>query len=244
MYKKYKLKQKKKKLTSYYIIILIIIFSIFSATGYALLSDNMKISGFANLKSTDKPDGEYCNSTYTWKNKDSWGSPGKYTYQVEINITNLDKDYMAGEDSNLEFKIGIGNSDFIPWDSTATYNIWQAESVTAEDNFIIIKFKPDVVWWSLGTDLTLYPMIGLSSENSSIIITSIYLNGKLCTDITNGISATSSYNSSNELETNTFDTNDSSNNELIIDSNANINSDTSSTIENSESTNNEIEKNP
>ena len=87
-------------------------------------------------------------------------------------------------------------------------------------------------------------MFCLENDNSAVIITSLSLNGKLCTDLSTETSTTNLYNSSNELETNTFDTNDSSNNELIIDSNANINSDTSSTIENSESTNNEIEKNP
>lgn len=243
MYKKYKLKQKKKKLTSYYIIILIIIFSIFSATGYALLSDNMKISGSANLKSTDKPDGEYGKSTFTWKNTNNWGSPGSYTYQLGIDITNLDEDLYANQ-SELEIRITFANSDFKPWDSVSSYNIWQADTITYENNVLIIKFKSESIWFPIGTVLTLYPMFCLENDNSAVIITSLSLNGKLCTDLSTETSTTNLYNSSNELETNTFDTNDSSNNELIIDSNANINSDTSSTIENSESTNNEIEKNP
>lgn len=199
MSKKYKLKRKRKNLISYYVIIIIIVFSIFSATGYALFSDNLKISGTANIKDSggDDPELEYGNSTYTWDASVSWGEPGNYTFSVPITIKNLDKDYCYGQTNDpndiIVVKISFINDNFIPWESMNSYSIWQAKTIEYVDGELVLTYTESNSWWTIGTESTLYLQLCFNiddcymdpSQLDLVGVKSVSLNGKLCTDVTN-----------------------------------------------------------
>jgi len=127
--KKYKIRKKKNLISPYYIFFAFTLLSLVLSTGYAFLSDNLNISGYATFStSTNVQPGI---STYSYSLLNTWANAsGGMTYQIEIIFNNLDGDIDPWQ---ISFDVPDG---FL-----VTSNIWQASSVTLSGNTVTIKAK-------------------------------------------------------------------------------------------------------
>jgi len=131
MARKYKIKKRKKIVNPYLIFLALAVSLIFVSSGYAFLTDNLKINGTVSFGkiSEDSGEYEYGNSTYSYNLVSTWPSEsGGKAYQIELPVTNLDGDIVSWE---ISFDVPDGYS--------STSDIWQAQSITYSDNTVTIK---------------------------------------------------------------------------------------------------------
>ena len=177
MFKKYKIKKRKKSVNPYHIFVIFAIALLFVSYGYSYLSDNMTITGKANILAKSSEDIEYGNSTYKWKLAYNWqNGDGSYVYAMQIDITNLDEDYKA--DKGIVVSFDLPDSCIIT--DLTNINIWQAESFSLEGNTLTVNFKPSSSWLPMGETLTLYPHLYFSKEVTPTI-TNLTFAGKRAT---------------------------------------------------------------
>lgn len=173
--KKYKIRKRRKLISPYVIFALFAISMLLVSTGYALFNEKLNIVGQANfLESTPYEPG---NSIYSYVDNGDWPNPdGTYTYGIKIIIKNLD-DTIS---NNLEIAFDLPEG-FV-YDSSSSYNIWQADSCTFSNNRLTIKFKSFASYFGQGDTLTIWPQLKFESENvPEEIITNLTINGKLAT---------------------------------------------------------------
>lgn len=177
MFKKYKIKKRKKTIPLYYIFVLVIILTLSMSYAYAYLSDSVKISGTANILPEGSGDSEeeYGNSTYSWSMQGNWESTGSWTYNLVINITNMDYDFAGDTQIEISFDLPEG----LVLAEGATCNIWQAESITQTGTRVTILFKLSNSYLSMGGSLTIYPHFVYADEQPDLTLTNLSINGKL-----------------------------------------------------------------
>ena len=173
--KKYKIRKRKKLISPYVIFAIFAISMLLVSTCYALFNEKLNIVGQANfLDSTPYEPG---NSIYNYLENGDWpNQDGTYTYGTQIIIKNLDETIT----DNLEIAFDLPEG-FV-YDSSSSYNIWQADSFSFSNNRLTIKFKSYASYFAKGDTLTIWPQLKFESENvPNEIITNLTINGKLTT---------------------------------------------------------------
>ena len=168
--------------------IVIIIGLFFVSNAYAMLSDSLTISGTASIKYNQElalaehdiyePMQEtpnYSNCTYTYQNVSNWQqADGKYIYELELNIINLDKDYNTGNlEISFEEKQGLSKEQ-----SKENLGILQAKNVLVSGNKITALLTEENSKVKYGEEIKICIYLTYEKEQKDgITIGNVTLNG-------------------------------------------------------------------
>lgn len=185
--KKYKMHKRRNK-SSKLIFAIFAISTFFVSYGYSSLADTIKLTGTASLKYEQtqtqdvndiyepiKESSNYLLSTYTYENVSNWQQgDNTYIYEINLKITNLDKDYDSG---NLE--IGFDEKQGLSSVQTKeNLGILQAEKVLIAGSRITVLLKEANSQVKYGEEINISLYITYENEQKGgITLENITLNG-------------------------------------------------------------------
>lgn len=180
-------KRKKNKNTKF-IVLALTIGLFFVSNSYAMLSDRLTILGTGNAKydptkalaeheiyESIQETPNFSNCTYTYKNASNWQqADGTYIYQIDLSITNLDKDY-----NNESLEIGFEeNQGLAKEQSKENLGILQAKRVLISGNRISALLTEENSKVKYGETINLSIYLTYESEHKEgITIGNVTLNG-------------------------------------------------------------------